>query len=266
MRKIIILVSAAALSGCLTSGVIQTGPDSYMAREHSTAFSIDPGGGGAIANATKLAGEHCTKLAKYLVVRNTNITRIGAGAQAIVNFECLDSEDRDYVRPKLTPVPQNGAQIVPVPVPVPVPSQANTPKPSSGGSGTGFFINAQGYVLTNQHVVDSCKRLTVRTPVGTTAVGQVIAADATNDLAVVQSSATTQNFASFEKSTASRQGDEVIVYGFPLSNILSSSGTLTTGTINALSGLGDDSRYFQFSAPIQPGNSGGDLPAFFGPQ
>ena len=55
------------LSGCFTSGVVQTGPDSFMARAHSTIFTIDPAGGGAIANATELAVEQCAKLGKHLV-------------------------------------------------------------------------------------------------------------------------------------------------------------------------------------------------------
>ena len=102
MKKICFLV-VAILSGCTTSGIVQTGPDSYMAREHSTAFTIDTGGAGAIANATELAGKHCTKMGKYLVVQGTQVAPVGAGAQAIVNFECLEKQDKDYVRPKLQP-------------------------------------------------------------------------------------------------------------------------------------------------------------------
>ena len=56
-----------------------------------------------------------------------------------------------------------------------------------------------------------------------------------------------------------RQGDQVVVYGFPLVGALSEAGNLTTGTLSALSGLGNDSRYIQISAPVQPGNSGGPL-------
>lgn len=91
-------------TGCTSSGVVQTGPDSYMARAHSTLFTIDPAGGGAIANAAELATEHCSKMGKYHVVRNTQISRVGAGAQAIVNYECVDKNDRDYIRPKIQPL------------------------------------------------------------------------------------------------------------------------------------------------------------------
>lgn len=104
MKSFFTLGFIVILSGCTTSGIVQTGPDSFMARAHSTVFTIDPGGGGAIANATELAGEHCTKLGKYLVVGSSETARIGAGAQAIVNFECLDKSDRDYSRPKIRPM------------------------------------------------------------------------------------------------------------------------------------------------------------------
>ena len=112
MKKFIMLTGVVALFGCTTSGVVQTGPDSYMAREHSTAFTIDPGGAGAIANATELAAEHCSKMGKYLVVQGTQTTRVGAGAQAIVNFECLEKKDKDYVRPKLQSSSPNSGQTV----------------------------------------------------------------------------------------------------------------------------------------------------------
>lgn len=49
------------------------------------------------------------------------------------------------------------------------------------------------------------------------------------------------------------------MFGFPLSDILSSGGNLTTGILSALSGIQNDSRFLQISAPIQAGNSGGPL-------
>lgn len=56
-----------------------------------------------------------------------------------------------------------------------------------------------------------------------------------------------------------RVGDQVAVFGFPLAGTLSTSGSLTSGNISSMAGLGDDVRLFQISAPIQPGNSGGPL-------
>lgn len=104
MKSFIPLCFIALLLGCTTSGVVQTGPDSFMARAHSTLLTIDPAGGGAIANAIELAVEHCTKLGKYQVIGSTQTSPIGAGAQAIVNFECVDKTDKDYARPKIRPI------------------------------------------------------------------------------------------------------------------------------------------------------------------
>jgi S1-C subfamily serine protease len=50
-----------------------------------------------------------------------------------------------------------------------------------------------------------------------------------------------------------------VVYGFPLGGLLSEGGNVVTGNITALAGLGNDSRHFQISAPVQPGNSGGPV-------
>ena len=113
MKSHIIFCGIVLLAGCTTSGVIPTGPDSFMARAHSTLFTIDTGGGGAMANAIELASKYCTGLGKYHVVNNTQISPVGAGAQAIVNFECVDKSDRDYVRPKLSPMmPKNSPTII----------------------------------------------------------------------------------------------------------------------------------------------------------
>jgi hypothetical protein len=61
-----------------------------------------------------------------------------------------------------------------------------------------------------------------------------------------------------------RVGENIFVYGFPLSGLLSSSGNFTVGNITSVAGLGDDSRIMQISAPVQPGNSGGPLLDRFG--
>ena len=55
------------------------------------------------------------------------------------------------------------------------------------------------------------------------------------------------------------RGETVVAMGFPLHGTLSSQGNVTVGTISALAGYNDDFRELQFSAPIQPGNSGGPL-------
>jgi serine protease Do len=86
---------------------------------------------------------------------------------------------------------------------------------------------------------------------------QVVARDEDNDLALLSATIHPPAVAALRLSV--RQGEAVAAYGYPLPGLLASGGNLTTGNITALSGIGDDSRYLQISAPVQPGNSGGPL-------
>ncbi len=56
-----------------------------------------------------------------------------------------------------------------------------------------------------------------------------------------------------------RQGENVEAFGQPLSQALTTSGNFTTGIVTALARIGDDRRFYQISAPVQPGDSGGPL-------
>jgi S1-C subfamily serine protease len=129
----------------------------------------------------------------------------------------------------------------------------------SMASGTAFAVSANGVLLTNAHVAGDCREISVRQFDGTTFAASLLAADATNDLALIKITAPTPDFARFRGNPEIRQGDNVIAIGFPLHGILSAGTTLTTGTVSALAGIEDDSRDLQVSAPIQPGNSGGPL-------
>jgi S1-C subfamily serine protease len=61
------------------------------------------------------------------------------------------------------------------------------------------------------------------------------------------------------RATAIQPGDAVIAIGFPFHGLLTSDFTVTTGIVRSLSGILNDTRYLQISAPVQPGNSGGPL-------
>jgi len=63
----------------------------------------------------------------------------------------------------------------------------------------------------------------------------------------------------FREGSPVRQGQEVMVAGFPLHGLLADEPNVTTGTIAALAGPGNDTRLVQITAPMQPGNSGGPL-------
>jgi S1-C subfamily serine protease len=141
---------------------------------------------------------------------------------------------------------------------------ANAPPPKAkaaakGSTGSGFFITKDGHVLTNAHVVGSCTNLVVRTAQGTTAPASILSRSEHDDLAILKADVKTDHVAAIRANPSPRAGEAIVVYGFPLSGLLSSSGNATTGGISALAGLRNDSRHLQISAPVQPGNSGGPL-------
>ncbi len=138
---------------------------------------------------------------------------------------------------------------------------ASRPPAASGksGTGSGFFVSRQGHVMTNEHVVRGCARLNVVQIAGSTIPATLVASDAANDLAVIKIEAASPAVAAFRAGPVLRQGETVVTYGFPLTGALTSGGTFTTGTVSALAGLRDDTRFFQLSTPIQPGNSGGPV-------
>ena len=141
-------------------------------------------------------------------------------------------------------------------------ASAHSGKGKGGGrvvaTGTGFFINAAGQVLTNHHVIGECGGLAAGTVAGGMSPAELVADDSDNDLAVIKVAAAPKAVASF-RAPVLRQAEAVMAYGFPLTGALASDGNVTSGNVTALAGWRDDPRYFQISAPVQPGNSGGPL-------
>jgi serine protease Do len=130
-------------------------------------------------------------------------------------------------------------------------------EPETTISGTGFFV-APNRVLTNNHVVSGCtKDIQVRYPNRRAYTATISGQDATNDLVLLYTDMDNLSIAAFYPRP--RVGDQVASYGFPRSDILSSSGNCTVGNVTSLIGPKDDTRFLQMSAPIQPGNSGGAL-------
>ncbi len=114
-------------------------------------------------------------------------------------------------------------------------------------------------VLTNQHVVNSCQRISVRTSTDLVLEATVLAADSGRDLAILNVQGNAGPILPFRGQPEIRRGEDVVTYGFPLTDILSSGPTLTTGNISAMAGMRDNQLHYQISAPVQPGNSGGPL-------
>ena len=131
--------------------------------------------------------------------------------------------------------------------------------------GSGFIISADGYVVTNNHVVapDNRARLeeiTITMPDGTEYEAELVGADAASDLAVLKiTSNATFPFVRFGDSSEARVGDWVVAIGTPFGL----GGTVTSGIVSAVyrnTGQGGAyDRYIQTDASINRGNSGGPL-------
>jgi S1-C subfamily serine protease len=111
--------------------------------------------------------------------------------------------------------------------------------------------------VTNAHVVEDCSLVRVKTDDGSILDARIVAKDTTNDLALLKLPKTPGRVASLR--VGARLGEGIAAFGFPHADMLSTSGNFTLGNITALTGMGDDSRFMQVSAPVQSGNSGGPL-------
>jgi serine protease Do len=125
--------------------------------------------------------------------------------------------------------------------------------------GSGFIISADGFVVTNNHVVQNAKTVTVTTDDGKTVDAKVIGTDPKTDLALLKiTEAGDYPFVKLAKETP-RIGDWVVAIGNPYGL----GGTVTAGIISAEGrdiGSGPYDSFLQIDAPINKGNSGG--PAF----
>ncbi|MDA1132809.1 MAG: trypsin-like peptidase domain-containing protein [Proteobacteria bacterium] len=131
------------------------------------------------------------------------------------------------------------------------------------GTGTGFVVSASGQVITNHHVINGCAQVRLRTNSLQTFVATVQAAELESDLALLRApDLPVVDVATFRSGRGIRPGEELIVIGYPLFGadmVTQAEAIVTTGTLSALAGPGDDRRLMQITAPVQPGNSGGPV-------
>jgi serine protease Do len=127
------------------------------------------------------------------------------------------------------------------------------------GEGSGFFISADGYAVTNNHVVDHASSVQVTTDNGKTYTAKVIGTDPKTDLALIKVDSNGEfPYVKFANNPP-RVGDWVVAVGNPFGL----GGTVTAGIVSARGrdiGAGPYDDYIQIDAPINKGNSGG--PAF----
>ena len=195
-----------------------------------------------------------------------------AGPQKAVenaSSAAIDTSVLATVESTFTGIYQN---VNPSVVNIQVTTQANGPLgTNSGGEGSGFVWDAQGHIVTNNHVVENASSITVIFSDGTTANAELVGADPGSDLAVIKvdPAAAALHPVTMGDSQKINVGDLVIAIGNPYGL----SGTMTQGIVSALSrSLSADSTadpassssytipdIIQTDTAINPGNSGGVL-------
>ena len=126
-------------------------------------------------------------------------------------------------------------------------------------TGTGFYVDVTGSILTNAHVVEKCRALTV----GDGLPAELLALDGSADLALLRAPASPANAIARFAAGPARLNASVTVIGFPLHGLLGGL-NVTRGSVSSTSGVGGDDAYFQMTAAVQPGNSGGPVVNEFG--
>ncbi|WP_370402643.1 Do family serine endopeptidase [Sulfitobacter sp. JB4-11] len=133
----------------------------------------------------------------------------------------------------------------------------NRPRRSSA-LGSGFVISEDGFVVTNNHVIDGADEITIEFFSGEELKAEVIGTDPNTDIALLKVETDEPlPFVTFGDSNTARVGDWVIAMGNPLGQGFSVSAGIVSARNRALSGTYDD--YIQTDAAINRGNSGGPL-------
>ncbi len=133
--------------------------------------------------------------------------------------------------------------------------QDQGPAPKQLSSGSGFFISSDGYIVTNNHVIDGAEDIKVILKDGKELKATVVGRDEGTDLAVIKVEGHDYSFVDFENSARPRVGDWVLAVGNPFSL----GNTATAGIVSAYGrDIGETFvDYIQIDAPINRGNSGG---------
>jgi S1-C subfamily serine protease len=234
--KYYLLPVLAFFTGCAqNSGVIPMGNDTYMvSRQAASGF----GGMGTLkAEAMQEAFNHCTFEKSYVdVVRIVDAQPpfiLGNFPKTDVFFKCLSNTSMK--------------------------SKANPETQKKQSTGSGFIISNAKHIITNEHVVNDCENINIRTNYGVFDAN-IIATDQANDIAILSApNIKNKSYAKFRDGYGVRVGEDVTTVGFPLGDLLGTSVKVTSGSISSITGLGNDSSRFQIDAAIQPGNSGGPL-------
>ena len=125
--------------------------------------------------------------------------------------------------------------------------------------GTGFFISSNGHILTNYHVIANSRFVNIYIS-DKEYECEIVSSNEIDDIAIIRVKDSLLKCYPIPMTINNLAvGDDVIVLGFPLASTIGNELKLSSGIVNSNKGFQDDLRYFQLSAPIDPGNSGGPV-------
>ncbi len=128
------------------------------------------------------------------------------------------------------------------------------------GSGSGVILTSDGYIITNNHVIESATGITVYLQDGAEYAAELIGVDAQTDIAVLKIDASNLPFATVGDSTLTNVGDTVYAIGNPLGSLACSvSSGIISGLERTIEVDGISMTLMQTDAAVNPGNSGGGL-------
>jgi serine protease Do len=131
--------------------------------------------------------------------------------------------------------------------------------PPVRGEGSGFVISADGYILTNAHVVDQAREVTVRTTDRREYRAKVVGVDRHTDVAVLKIDAAKLPYVRIGNQTDVKAGEWVIAIGSPFGFENSVTAGIVSATARSLPGDASYTRFIQTDVAVNPGNSGGPL-------
>lgn len=239
-RRVTLLASVAALG----AAVLLAGPGGYA-----------PSSLTASARATEAAAQHPASFADVVAKVKPAVISVRVKVDAMADTGMTEQNGEEEMNPlnPSSPMYKFFRRFSEE-----MPGMRHRPEMVSG-EGSGFFITADGYAVTNYHVVDHARSVQVTTDDGSSYAAKVIGTDEKTDLALIKIDGKGDfPFVKFAEH-APRVGDWVVAVGNPFGL----GGTVTAGIVSARGrdiGAGPYDDYVQIDAPINKGNSGG--PAF----
>lgn len=232
-------ICSALIASVVTAGAVGGGAALYIKNNPSTAHSstfVTSGGSAKLMSTDSIGGE--------LTVSQI-ATKVGPSCVGVIN--------KTKVTPRKYYDPFSGRSYYT--------SDPNSNELVQQGSGSGIIISEDGYIVTNQHVIDGATEISVILNTGDECTAKLIGSDSKSDLAVLKIDKTGLQAATLGDSDKVEVGELAVAIGNPLGQEL--AGTVTAGVISAVNRtMTVDNKVYnliQTDAAINPGNSGGAL-------